>query len=196
MDDYDSHYKHIIIGDACCGKSSYLKMLTKGDFNLQNTSTIGVDFETYYLKYNDLIIKNHIWDTAGQEKFRSIVKMYYKGAHSCILMYDITNYTSFKNIEQWLLDINQEGNFTKILIGNKNDLEKHRCVSQKEGKQLALKYDMEFMEISVKENKGVDESFEKLINKISKNYVDEKKFNNLEIMEEGVNKKCLNCTIS
>jgi len=68
--------------------------------------------------------------------------------------------------------------------------------SQKEGKQLALKYDMEFMEISVKENKGVDESFEKLINKISKNYVDEKKFHNLEIMEEGVNKKCLNCTIS
>ena len=195
MDDYDLHYKHIIIGDATCGKSSYLKMLTKQEFSLQGCSTIGVDFETYFYKHNNKIIKNHIWDTAGQEKFRSIVKVYFKGAHSCIIMYDITNYQSFKNIENWLLELDQEGNYTKLLVGNKTDLEKHRCVSKEEAQQLALKYNMDFIEISVKENQGVQESFEKLINNISKEFENKKNFN-LEIEEENLEpKRCLNCVI-
>ena len=110
-------------------------------------------------------------------------------------MYDITNYQSFKNIEKWLLELDQEGNYTKLLVGNKTDLEKHRCVSKEEAQQLALKYNMDFMEISVKENQGVKESFEKLINNISKEFEKKKNFN-LDIEEANLEpKRCLNCII-
>jgi small GTP-binding protein len=197
MDDYDSHYKHIIIGDALSGKSSYLKMLTKKEFSLQGCNTIGVDFETYYTNFNNQRIKNHLWDTAGQEKFRSIVRVYFKGAHSCIIMYDVTNYVSFQNIENWLRELNdEENNFIKILIGNKIDLEKERCISTEIGQELADKYNMEFMEISVKENKGVQESFEMLIKKISKEFKNKKIINYFTIEENKTPKKCLNCNIS
>lgn len=196
MDDYNLHYKHIIIGDTTCGKSSYMKMLTRNEFLLQGNSTIGVDFETYYITHNGKKIKNHIWDTAGQEKFNSIVRVYYKGAHSCILMYDITNYESFNNIEKWLKQLDEQGEFTKILIGNKLDLEKQRCVSKEEAQELADKNNMDFLEISVKNNEGVKESFEKLLNNISKD-IDNKKNFNLEIEEiNEKSRKCLNCIIS
>lgn len=196
MEDYNIHYKHIIIGDTTCGKSSYMRMLTKKEFSLQNNSTIGVDFETYYVEQNGNRIKNHIWDTAGQEKFNSIVKLYYKSADSCIIMYDITNYRSFENIEKWLDQLKNEGEFTKILIGNKLDLKKDRCVSKEEAEEFARKNNMEFLEISVKNNEGVIESFEKLLNNISKDIKNKKNFN-LEIEERNhKSRKCLNCIIS
>jgi len=195
MDDYDLHYKHIIIGDASCGKSSYLKMLVKEEFNSKGRSTIGVDFETYYNEYDNKRIKNHIWDTAGQEKFRSIVKLYFKGASSFIIMYDITNYNSFKNIENWLLELNQNENYTKILIGNKSDLEELRVVTKEEAKLLALKYNMNFMEISVKQNQRVKESFEKLISNISEDFEKKKNFN-LELEQQNFEPNgCFNCII-
>ena len=110
-------------------------------------------------------------------------------------MYDITNYNSFKNIENWLLELDQGEKFTKILVGNKTDLEKHRVVTKREAEILAIKYGMDFMEISVKENKGVQESFEKLIKNISKDFENKKNFN-LEIEEKQLEpKKCMNCII-
>jgi small GTP-binding protein len=196
MEDYNLHYKHIIIGDTTCGKSSYMKMLTKNEFSLLSNSTIGVDFETYYIEHNNKKIKNHIWDTAGQEKFNSIVSVYYKGAHSCIIMFDITNYQSFINLEKCIQKLNDEGEFTKILIGNKLDLKKNRCVSKEEAQKFALKHKMDYVEISVKDNIGVKESFEKLLNNISKDIENKKNFN-LEIEEMNYKpRKCLNCIIS
>ena len=105
-----------------------------------------------------------IWDTAGQERFRTVVSTYFRGAHGILLLYDVTNRDSFKNLESWLIEIekNAKEKVLKILIGNKCDLTDDREIQSDEGKAFALRNGMEFMETSAKMNTNVTEAFETL----------------------------------
>lgn len=113
------------------------------------------------------MVKLQVWDTAGQERFRTITKTYYKGAHGIILTYDVTDENSFKNIRNWIKQIEQnaQSSVCKVLVGNKCD-KPDRKVSFEEGKKLAEDFGMEFFETSAKSNLNVNETFNCLANQI------------------------------
>ena len=169
--DYNYHYKHIIIGDSLSGKSSYMNKLLYDTFSNDKTTTIGVDFGVMYVTINNKTLKNHIWDTAGQETFKSIIRSYYRNADGCILTFDVTNRKSFENINKWINELQLYSDFEKlsvIIIGNKIDLENQRAVSIEEAEELSLKYDIPYIEVSVKNDINIKRAFYKLINLISK----------------------------
>jgi Ras-related protein Rab-1A len=124
-------------------------------------SSIGVDFKTKQIEVNDRIIKMQIWDTAGHEKFRTINTFYYKSAHAIIVLYDITDESSFEHIKNWMIDIDKFGKqgVLKVLIGNKIDLEDERKITKEEGESMANKYGIKFFEVSAKDNINIDELF-------------------------------------
>ena len=135
------------------------------------SSDMDFSFKREAVIENEKTIKKNISitlvDTAGQERFRTITKTYYKGAHGIILTYDVTDENSFKNIRNWIKQIEQNAqtNVCKVLVGNKCD-KPDRKVSYEEGKSLADEYGMDFFETSAKSNMNVTETFTSLTNKI------------------------------
>ena len=163
-EEYDFIFKVLLLGNSDVGKSSLLLRYVDSVWNDAFVPTIGVDFKVKTLNINDKKIKMQIWDTAGQERFRTVVATYFRGAHGILLLYDVTNKDSFKNLESWLIEIekNAKEKVLKILIGNKCDLTDDREISTEEGKAFALRNGMEFMETSAKMNTNVTEAFETL----------------------------------
>jgi Ras-related protein Rab-8A len=122
--------KVIIIGDSGVGKTNVLTRYCEGIFKDSYVATIGVDFKIKVLNIDGTKVKLQIWDTAGQERFRNITTTYFKGAAGIILVYSIDNYDSFRNIHNWMKQIESNSNedSTRILIGTKADLAADRQV--------------------------------------------------------------------
>lgn len=167
-DTYDYLFKFIIIGDSNVGKSSLMLRFAENKYNPTYISTVGVEFRVKTIMINGIRIKIQIWDTAGQEKFKSLTKSYYRGAHGVIIMYDITNYKSFVDMVEWVKDVNTNinGETPIIIVGNKVDLDQCRTVGYREGEDEAIKLNADFVEISVKDNKGVNKVFEKISQRV------------------------------
>lgn len=123
--------------------------------------TIGVEFGARMININSKQIKLQIWDTAGQESFRSITRSYYRGAAGALLVYDITRRETFNHLASWLEDARQHANpnMTIMLIGNKSDLHNRRAVSTEEGEQFAKEHGLIFLETSAKTAHNVEEAF-------------------------------------
>jgi len=164
MSDYEYIFKYIIIGDSSVGKTSLISSLMNGSFKKEYTTTIGVDFASKMLKLDDHIVKIQIWDTAGQEAFRSITKCYYRGAIGCIIVFDITSIKSFENVKSWLNDVNHSDRSDKrqiMIVGNKKDLEKYRAVSKEEINHLISSLEnVKYFETSAYDIQSVDKCFE------------------------------------
>lgn len=128
---HDSLFKIIIIGDSGIGKSCVLKRLVENEFKEDHDVTVGVEFGSYLIRIEDKILKLQIWDTAGQESFRSITKIFYRGAHAAILGYSITRKDTFDNLTDWLKEAKSSCSpeVLMLLIGNKSDLELEREVT-------------------------------------------------------------------
>ena len=163
-ENYDFIFKVLLLGNSDVGKSSLLLRYVDSVWSDTFVPTIGVDFKVKTIEIGGKKVKLQIWDTAGQERFRTVVSTYFRGAHGIFLIYDITNRDSFKNLENWLIEIekNASENVLKILIGNKNDLEDERDISPDEGKSFANRNGMQFIETSAKMNTNVNEAFETL----------------------------------
>ena len=150
--------KVILVGDSHTGKSCLLHRLMNGTFDSNQDITIGVDFGTKYIPIQNEIIKFQIWDTAGQESFRSIISSYYKNIAACLIFYDVSNRDSFNNIINWLIDVDTNSCNEQrkvILVGNKIDLESERQVTTLEGQQLAYDRGLKFYECSSKTGENV-----------------------------------------
>jgi len=167
--DYQYVYKLIIVGDTGVGKSCLVSKYCTKKFNALHEMTVGVDFGSTVVEImKDKIpirIKIQLWDTAGQEAFRSITRSYYKSSSGVILCYDITRMDSFEHITQWLEDIRSicHQNTPIILLGTKCDLESKRVVSTEMVQQFAEQHNLLFHEISSKTNINVTESFTDLL---------------------------------
>ncbi|KAI1300656.1 Ras- protein Rab-2A [Mortierella claussenii] len=158
---YDYIIKYIIIGDTGVGKSCLLLQFTDKRFQPAHDLTIGVEFGARFVSVAGKQIKLQIWDTAGQESFRSITRSYYRGAAGALLVYDITRKDTFKHLTTWLEDARQHANAntTIMLIGNKSDLDSKRAVSYEEGEAFAKANGLFFMETSAKTAANVEEAF-------------------------------------
>eukprot|EP00817_Percolomonadidae_sp_ATCC50343_P006117 CAMPEP_0117424798 /NCGR_PEP_ID=MMETSP0758-20121206/5161_1 /TAXON_ID=63605 /ORGANISM="Percolomonas cosmopolitus, Strain AE-1 (ATCC 50343)" /LENGTH=170 /DNA_ID=CAMNT_0005208825 /DNA_START=164 /DNA_END=676 /DNA_ORIENTATION=- len=128
-------------------------------------TTIGVDFKLKNKVIDGKQTKIQIWDTAGQERFRTITASYYRGAHGIILVYDVTSEKSFDHVAEWYDEIREHAaeDVKILLVGNKIDKEQHRIIKTEQGKALADKYKMDFMETSAKKGEQVVDAFDKII---------------------------------
>ena len=166
---YDFLLKYIIIGDAAVGKSNLLLRFTQGDFKTEYQLTIGVEFGAKNLNIGNKNFRLQIWDTAGQENYRSITRAYYKNSVCAILVYDISNRESFEHISNWIEDCLAQSPKTvfMVLVGNKSDLD-NRQVTYEEGKEMAEKSNLMFFETSAKTGDNVDKIFEESAKEINK----------------------------
>ena len=152
--------KIVFIGNPSTGKTSLLNRICNDKFLPDYDSTIGVDFFTKTIYYNENIFKIQLWDSAGQEKYRSLIPSYLRGASIIFLVYDLTWRESFDAIKSWLGFVNQytsKDQVKLVLVGNKSDLE--RKVKNEEGKKLAEKEGMLFFETSAKTADGIVDMF-------------------------------------
>ena len=154
-------FKFIIIGDCNVGKSCLLLQFTDQRFEPQHDLTIGVEFGTRTVSIDGTNVKLQVWDTAGQEHYRSITRSYFRGACAALLVYDITRRDTFSHLPSWLEDTKSNAHpaMTIMVIGNKSDLESKRVVSKDEGEQFAKKHGLMFMETCTITAQNVDEAF-------------------------------------
>ena len=167
---FDYLFKYIIIGDAAVGKSNLLLRYAHGQFKPEYQLTIGVEFGAKNVQIRNKTYRIQIWDTAGQENFRSITRAYYKNSVCACVVYDITSKKTFESIKSWIEDCRKQCPKTilLVLIGNKVDLENEREVSYEEGADFAKQYEMFFYETSAKTGKNIDDVFIKTTNEIAK----------------------------
>ena len=174
---YNYLIKFIIIGDAAVGKSNLLVRYTSGQFKEEYQLTIGVEFGSNNVIIGDNTYRIQIWDTAGQENFRSITRSYYKNTACAIIVYEISNKKSFENISSWIEECKNTApkSILMVLVGNKCDLD-NREVTEEEGREFAEKNGMLFFETSAKTGKNVEELFKQSVKvidqKIKENYYD------------------------
>ena len=164
--------KLITLGNSYVGKTSFIFRYIRKKFTDNYFPTIGFDRCSKEIRLSSgAIINLSFYDTAGQERYRSLAPNFIKIADGILLMYDITDDTSFKEISNWIESVNEAKgkDFPILLIGNKVDLEEKRKVSKKEGEEKAKKNGYLFMETSCKDNINIEESVNALLSKVIKN---------------------------
>ena len=196
----DTKYKLIVIGDENVGKTSIINRFKSNQFTGEYEPTVGLDFQSMSLYIDDQNVTLLLYDTAGQEKYRSLIPLYTKDAHIIFLIYDISNYDSFTNVEKWydsLSNVNKEEAIF-FLVGNKVDLVEERKVKEEEGKEFAEQHNFIFQEISALTGDGIQELFmNKLLNQIRTHLLNKDKFNqeqeeeNLRLKLQGSSEKIL-----
>lgn len=148
--------------DIGVGKSSLLMRLTENDFREEYEVTVGVEFGAFLMQIDDKIIKLQIWDTAGQESFKSLNKIFYRGSHWVFLVYDLTREETFNNIEDWLKEVkmNTGNDWMTVLVGNQVDNEDAREVTVDKAQAYAKEAGIaQVRETSAKTGENVEEIF-------------------------------------
>jgi Ras-related protein Rab-1A len=172
--EYNYLFKILVIGDSGVGKSCILLRFVEDTIMTHYISMIGLDFKIRTIEQEGKLIKLQIWDTGGQEHFRTITSSYYRGAHGIMIVYDVTDKESFDHVKQWITEIDRYGleSVNKLLIGNKTDLVDKRLVSTEEGIEFANQRGIDFIEVSAKNTNNIDQAFYTLSASIKKRMKD------------------------
>ena len=202
MEENSITFKILLLGDQNVGKTSFMLRYCDNGFDGETVCTVGVDSKIKTINKNNKEIKLKIYDTAGQERFRSIVKNYYKGADGILLLYDISNLSSFESITNWIKSLRDAINLDEIsifVIGNKCDvLQEERKVTEEMKRKLEEEIGMKIIETSAKNNINIEEAFDSLVNNLigihSSNKFEKNKTLKLE-KEDLKNKNKPNCCL-
>jgi Ras-related protein Rab-8A len=153
--------KVLICGNSGTGKSCLLVRFVDDKFSTSYISTIGLDFKVKELEIDGYRVRMSIWDAAGQERFRSIVASYYRGAQALMLVFDVTDEDSFLSVRNWIrqIEAHVDRELPRVLVGNKTDLDAERVVSAERGLQLAREFGIDYLETSAKNGQGVHDAF-------------------------------------
>lgn len=196
--------KIILVGDVAVGKTSMIQSILGLPFNEDYEPSIGVDYFSKTIKFKKRMLKFQIWDTGGQEKFRSLIPNYIHGASIVLLVYDITNDNSFSHLDEWVDFVNNIETTNIVIVGNKCDLENERKVTREMGENFAKEKDLRFFEVSAKDNMNIDLMFfnsiadlplfsvindenlskEEIVNILEQENVDNSRVNNSEALFE------------
>ncbi|XP_013393063.1 ras-related protein Rab-13 isoform X1 [Lingula anatina] len=176
--EFDVKYKVLLIGNSGVGKTALIRALTQEEFSMEMLPTIGIDFVKKIFHVDGANVQLEIWDTAGQERFRTITKFQYRGTKGILLVYDVTDVSSFNNLTYWLQSIDEEirpdhptESIPVYIIGNKCDLEQQRQISKRDGKKKAQETLVRgFMETSAKNNINIQEAFYELAHALLDTY--------------------------
>ena len=187
--DNEESVKVVLIGESGVGKTSIISQFTKGIFNPDLMSTNGATFSTKKkeFKESNKILSFEIWDTAGQEKYRSLAKMFFKDAAVALIVYDVTSKKSFEEIKAYWMDLVKENGPKKVImyiVGNKIDLSEKEVVNEDEARAFAENENVNFWLTSAKNSTGIDELF----NEIGNQYLSPDFNNNEEIKQRKMRK--------
>ncbi|CAB0036466.1 unnamed protein product [Trichogramma brassicae] len=168
QDDVLTILKILMIGESNVGKSSILLRFTEDEFHDNIQNTVGMDYKSKKMSIDGGTVKLAIWDTAGQERFRTLTPNYYRDGQGAILVFDVTDRTSFTKLDMWLTELHTYSNkpdIVKMVVGNKIDLP-NRQVTTEEGLQFARRHQTLYIESSAKTADGIMCCFEELVQKI------------------------------
>jgi len=188
--------KIIILGSSEVGKTCILNRYFHNEFKENLLSTIGIDFQTKFFKFDDQKVKANYIDTAGQEKFRAISVNYLKGTDGVILVFDITNKETFDLLETWLKELKDtnKADVSKVLIGNKSDLAKERQVTVEDAQQLADTMKCKYFEASAKSGENITEALDEIARVSYINYTNnELRVDSIVLNKEAKEKKKKSC---
>eukprot|EP01125_Pyxidicula_operculata_P019265 TRINITY_DN6973_c0_g1_i1.p1 TRINITY_DN6973_c0_g1~~TRINITY_DN6973_c0_g1_i1.p1 ORF type:complete len:262 (-),score=55.65 TRINITY_DN6973_c0_g1_i1:649-1434(-) len=173
---YNLTFKIIVVGDSAVGKTNILSRWVDDKFR-STEPTLSVELACKVFQVEDNVVKVQLWDTAGQEQFRSVASSYYRRSHGAIVVYDITRADTFESLDRWIDDVKSaQGNeeVQILLVGNKSDLEESRQISTEDGVSFARKHNINFLETSALNGKNVHKAFQIVLQDIyilqSKNF--------------------------
>lgn len=156
------NHKIVFIGDSSVGKTSIINQYIYGSVTPDHQPTIGIDFFAKSLKIQNQSVRLQIWDTAGQEKFHSMIPMYIRTSTVAVLVYDITSKASFESLDKWLKTVFDHANPIIFIVGNKLDLQEQRTVSTEEGQKFADEHEAHFIETSARTPTNILELFNQI----------------------------------
>ena len=187
--DNEESIKVVLIGESGVGKTSIISQFTKGVFNQDIMSTNGATFSTKKKEFKEQqkIISFEIWDTAGQEKYRSLAKMFFKDAAVVLLVYDITSKNSFVEIKNYWMDLVKENGPKQMImyiVGNKYDLSEKEAVNEEKAREYAKSQNIPLWFTSAKDSTGIDGLFEE----IGQKYLSPEFNNSEEIVQRKIRK--------
>ena len=188
----DYSFKIILLGDSNVGKTSIYFYYTKKIFQEEYSSTVGVDFTTEFKRISGKNVRLKIWDTAGEEKFRSTISNYFKGADACFLVFDLTNIDSFNNLEIWYKLFSDKTTILKnneniVVLGNKCDLKEKKIDKDLINKFIKDKQ-LQYFETSAKEGINIDKYFLYMIENLLKQRENNENINISDDSEEKIEK--------
>jgi len=174
--------KIVLIGESAVGKTSIIKRYTSDKFDLESISSLSAQISSKEIEINSQIYNLDIWDTAGQEKYRALVKIFYKNTKAIIFVYDITNYRSFEELKKYWIPQTKEvsdENIVFALVGNKSDLYEKEEVNENEAREFAKQINAIFFLTSALDRSGIDDLFLNVAHKIIDPSFDYSKTRNL-----------------
>ena len=185
--------KVITLGDSGVGKTNFIFRFIDDKFSLNYFSTYGIDAKFKNVKLdNGCEIKFKIFDTAGQERFKSISTNYIKKANGILLMYDISDKNSFNNIGNWMATIkeNAGSKMSILLIATKCDLKNERVISKEDGENLAKEYGIHFYETSSKDNINIQKAFYDIAEQVIEKDKGKKVFDTIDLENNKNKQRC------
>ena len=201
--DQPKKYNLLLLGDSNVGKTSIFMKYTQNEFKGNYNSSIGIDFQVKNINYKDKNYSLHIYDTAGQERFRGITKSYYRLAQGFFIVFDLTNKNSLNSVKDWIDRVKEEvKDFKLIILGNKDDLKKKHIDELEINDVLNDFNDIKFIRVSAKDGKNITKAFNEMIDLLDednqeKNDIENKdesgkknKGTKLKNKKSNLNKKC------